>query len=199
MRFVVAFTRTKAKAATSKAWKFIMCCCTCCLWCVEKCLKFLNNQAYIQIALTGDSFCTSAGKAFWLIARNLGTIGALKLIATGFVVLGKLFIMSLSGALCYLILTQVSTFSDSSLDTAVPNAFIPAVLVSLLTYFVGAMFMGVYSQTIETILMCFIHDKEATGGRHSDAKLSNTVTKLNKDAGEGGASDVTASSGVSYA
>lgn len=66
--------------------------------------------------------------------------------------------------LCFLILTQVSTFSDQTKDTAVPNAFIPSVLVAVITYFIGAAFMSVYSQTIETVLMCFIHDKEATGG-----------------------------------
>ena len=81
--------------------------------------------------------------------------------------LGKLVIMGFSTMLCFLILTQVSTFSDQSKDTAVANAFIPSVLVALITYFIGAGFMSVYSQTIETVLMCFIHDKEATGGAYA--------------------------------
>lgn len=72
--------------------------------------------------------------------------------------------MGFSTMLCFLILTQVPTFKDQDRDTAVPNAFIPSILVALITYFIGAAFMSVYSQTIETVLMCFIHDKEATGG-----------------------------------
>jgi hypothetical protein len=35
----------------------------CCLWCCEKCLKFLNRNAYIEIAIYGKSFCRSAGDA----------------------------------------------------------------------------------------------------------------------------------------
>merc|ERR1719355_388518 len=42
----------------------------CCLWCLEKCIKFLNKNAYIQIALMGTAFCTSAKNAFFLILRN---------------------------------------------------------------------------------------------------------------------------------
>merc|ERR1712146_519946 len=42
----------------------------CFLWFLEKCIKFLNKNAYIQIALLGKPFCTSARAAFWLILRN---------------------------------------------------------------------------------------------------------------------------------
>ncbi len=41
-------------------------------------MKFINNQAYIQAALTGDSFCDSAKRAFWLIMRNIGEVGMMK-------------------------------------------------------------------------------------------------------------------------
>jgi len=70
--------RTKAAAKENKCLKLTLCCCSCCLWCLEKCMKFVNNQAYIQIALTGDSFCDAAKRAFWLILRNIGEIGAIK-------------------------------------------------------------------------------------------------------------------------
>merc|ERR1711934_900650 len=157
----------KAKAGPSdkqnKIVRFVMCCCGCCLWCVEKCMGFINNQAYIQAALTGDSFCDSAKRAFWLIMRNIGEVGMMKLTATIFVWLGKLVIMGFSTMLCFLILTQVPTFKDQDRDTAVPNAF-----------------MSVYSQTIETVLMCFIHDKEATGGQFTNEKLRGTVSHLKK-------------------
>ena len=35
----------------------VLCCVQCCLWCLEKCLKFLNRNAYIETAIYGYSFC----------------------------------------------------------------------------------------------------------------------------------------------
>ena len=34
------------------------------------CSRFLNKNAYIQIALLGKKFCYAAKDAFWLILRN---------------------------------------------------------------------------------------------------------------------------------
>jgi len=99
----------------------------------------------------------------------------MQLTSTIFVYLGKLMIMACSTALGYAILTQVPTFKDQTESTAVANPFIPCILIAVFTYFIASMFMSVYSQTIETVLMCFIHDKEATGGANTDAKLRSTV------------------------
>ena len=57
-------------------WKFIFCILRCCLWCLEKCMKFLvcilaaelclsalslqNKNAYILTCINGTSFCSSA-------------------------------------------------------------------------------------------------------------------------------------------
>lgn len=129
----------------------LWCCCQCCLWCVEKCLKFINKNAYIQVpppvqysaplppasmptphlaaqltlqfvcrlwlatlsllllspmpalttaphplptpctqtAIYGTPFCTSAKKAFFLIARNISRIAAVSLVSEFVIVIGK--------------------------------------------------------------------------------------------------------------
>jgi hypothetical protein len=58
--------------------KIIFCLVQCCLCCIEGCLKFMNRQAYIQIALTGESFCASARRAFSLLFRNAARVAALR-------------------------------------------------------------------------------------------------------------------------
>jgi hypothetical protein len=39
-------------------------CIECCLACVECIVKFINTQAYIQIALRGKNFCYAAKDGF---------------------------------------------------------------------------------------------------------------------------------------
>ena len=45
-------------------------CMKCCFWCLEKCLRFLNKNAYIGIAIYGKNFCKAAKDAFFLLLRN---------------------------------------------------------------------------------------------------------------------------------
>jgi len=63
-----------------KLLKFFVCCCMCCVSCFECCLKFMERQAYIEMAVFGGGFCGSAKRAYHLIARN-----ALRLVAVNFV------------------------------------------------------------------------------------------------------------------
>ena len=50
----------RLKGSENAVAKAILKCLQCFLWCLEKCLKFLNKNAYIVIAMTGKSFCPSA-------------------------------------------------------------------------------------------------------------------------------------------
>ena len=59
----------------------VLCAIQCCMWCIEKCMKFINKNAYIQIALLGKKFCTAMKDAFWLVFRNAGRIAAAGLIS----------------------------------------------------------------------------------------------------------------------
>lgn len=45
-------------------------CIRCCLDCFHRFIKFLNENAYIQVALTGENFCTSAMMAFTCAIKN---------------------------------------------------------------------------------------------------------------------------------
>merc|ERR1712086_652110 len=50
--------------------KCVVNCTRCCLDCFHRFIKFVNENAYIQVALTGESFCTSAMQAFILALKN---------------------------------------------------------------------------------------------------------------------------------
>ena len=45
----------------------------CCLDCCHRFIKFLNHNAYIQVCLTGNNFCSSAMAAFILALKNSGS------------------------------------------------------------------------------------------------------------------------------
>ena len=46
-------------------------CIHCCLGCFEKTLKYINRDAYIEVAIYGYNFCVGAYKAFTLLTANV--------------------------------------------------------------------------------------------------------------------------------
>ena len=48
-RIILIYIELKLKGAQNEPVKFLLRCLGCCLWCLEKVLKFLTSQAYIMI------------------------------------------------------------------------------------------------------------------------------------------------------
>ena len=44
-------------------------CTKCCLWCLEKCLRFITGYAYIYVALNGDAFCAACHDTYKLLVN----------------------------------------------------------------------------------------------------------------------------------
>ena len=94
--------------------------CKCCLWCLEKFMRFINRNAYIVCAMKviesqydrkqfyqqchiiqSTNFCKSALDAFNLIMRNLVRVVVLDSVVDFLLFLGKLVIVLITGATSY--------------------------------------------------------------------------------------------------
>ena len=51
---------TAAGAASNPMAKVAICASRCCLYFLDKCVKFINKTAYIQVALHNKAFCPAA-------------------------------------------------------------------------------------------------------------------------------------------
>merc|ERR1711937_917055 len=81
VKYYLMYLSKQAEKQHNKLLSLIFKCLAYAVYCVEKCVKFLNKNAYIQIALLGKKFCPAAKDAFWLIFRNAGRIAAAGLIS----------------------------------------------------------------------------------------------------------------------
>lgn len=64
----------------------------CWLWLLEKCVKYMTKNAYIQVALTNKSFCPSAINAFCLMLKNAHRFGFASSIGQVYMLFGAVFI-----------------------------------------------------------------------------------------------------------
>ena len=67
-------------------------CFLCCITCVEKCLKFINKQAYINTAVASNNFCIACRESFFLVLRNAVVYAIANGIGAIFIWFGRLFI-----------------------------------------------------------------------------------------------------------
>ena len=71
----------KARESGNKVAEYALAALQCCIYLVEKCMKFINKHAYIIIAVDGrTSFCAAAMKSFFLILRNIRLIACVTLV-----------------------------------------------------------------------------------------------------------------------
>ncbi len=77
--------------------------------CVECIVKFINTQAYIQIALRGKNFCYAAKDGFLLAWSNIMRYAIVGGIGTVIMFLGKLLISVSTALIFYLFVTYVTS------------------------------------------------------------------------------------------
>jgi choline transporter-like protein 2/4/5 len=156
IRSFIAYLQRKANEMDSSLAKAVLCCFQCIVLCFEKCFKFLNKNAYIQTAIFGSSFCTSAKEAYCLIMRNAARIMAITYVSGGVVFVGKIFITTLTTGVAYFVL-------DYELHEDLYSNAGPLFFIALSAWFVAGMFMGVFDMSIAAILHCFVADEEMFG------------------------------------
>ena len=144
--------------------KYVGCCVRCYLSCLESCVKFLNRNAYILIAIEGDNFCTSAFHAAKLIASNLLRVAAVNLVGDSILFLGKLVVALASGVIAHAMLDRMDNDNAEHSDSHTSSPLIPVILVILIAYQIASLFMGVVELAIDTILLSYCLDCEENGG-----------------------------------
>ena len=141
--------------------KFVMKCMKCCFWCLEKCLRFLNKNAYIGIAIYGKNFCKAAKDAFFLLLRNALRVAAVNGVTAFLLFIGKLFVVGIIGVGSFFWFDRyVSDVDDVQLSYSV----VPIVVCVIGAWAVAALFFSVYDMAIDTIFFCFLEDSERNDG-----------------------------------
>ena len=164
LMFFVEYIKKKLEKSAGKTqgkcFKCIFCVIQCCLGCCNKFMEYVNKHAFIQIALKGDSFCTSAFEGFGLIIRNLGRFSVLALVSGIFSLVGTIFITVASCIIGYFLITNVDTFSDE-----LNSCVLPVVAFGLIGFVMGRVTMTIFSVSGDALIHSFLLDEELNKGQ----------------------------------
>jgi hypothetical protein len=71
IRYILQRVKKYSSASQNQLARIILACCQCCFCCLEKLLKFISKNAYIEIAINGGSFCAACKRAFEIMVSNV--------------------------------------------------------------------------------------------------------------------------------
>jgi len=180
IRFLFEYYRKKIQTVPqTKLVKALICLTRYLLWMMEKCVKYMTKNAYIQIALTNNNFCQSAWNAFTLMLKHAHRFGAGNSIGFIYNLFGVSCIAALTSGAGYLFMTS---FNDMlKLSDPIP----PTVVLALVSATIGCLFLSIFSYSSDAILQSFLLDEEMRfqGGDRPEAMQEFALAMKNRGKG----------------
>lgn len=179
VKWMVAYAAYQAKMKrANRVLQCILRALACLIWMFEKCLKFLSRHAYIQIALLGKNFCTSAKAAFNLALLNAGRVAVISWISP------LVHLLSLGGIVVATVCVG-KLLLEAMCDASVKSTG-PMVVYGTIGWVVGRVTMSVFGLAVDTSLQCFLADEElhksSGGAKYSPGLLKSFVKQAAIDA-----------------
>ena len=124
------------------------------LWLLENCIKYISKNAYIQIALTNNSFFKSAWNAFALIIKNAHRFGFTASIGGIFLGFGVLSVAGIISGSVYVFMTN--EIALMGVTSPIPTTVVAGIMAACITM----LFLSIFSFASDAILQSFLMDEE---------------------------------------
>ncbi|KAK7916772.1 hypothetical protein WMY93_012533 [Mugilogobius chulae] len=152
-RLLLMYLHNQLRGKENACARCLLKSCICCLWCLEKCLNYLNQNAYAATAINSTSFCVSARDAFVILVENTLRVATINAVGDFVLFLGADRLMH---CLCWvLVLNYQRDLSEWLL---------PLVFVCLGAFLVSHCFLSVFEIVVDVLFLCFAIDTKYNDG-----------------------------------
>jgi hypothetical protein len=142
-------------------------CALCCVSCYERCLSFLNKNAYMDIAINSTTFCTAAQNALAVIATESAAVTFLNGACWVFTLAGCAMITASGSFLVWIMVRTLWWFNNIESKHYIHNPILVCTIAGVICFIVAIGFMLIFDTVADTILFCYATDqmrkKEGTG------------------------------------
>ncbi|XP_074486118.1 choline transporter-like protein 1 [Sebastes fasciatus] len=154
-RLILTYIHSQLKGKENACARCMLKACVCCLWCLEKCLAYLNQNAYTATAINSTSFCTSAREAFIILVENALRVAAINTVGDFVLFLAKVLVVSCTAFAGVLALNYQRDYTVWVL---------PLLIVCLFAYLVAHCFLSVFEIVVDVLFLCFAIDTKYNDG-----------------------------------
>ena len=157
IRYVFMYFAEQAKRASGDncAVRVVVGCADCLLRCLEKICDYINKSAYAYMAVSGDSFCSSAWNGFLLNIKHTMQFGWANFLASMFIFIGKISIVVLNVFSCYMIMKYVTKDLGE-----ISSPASPLLVVGAVTYIAASIFLGLFDEAVLAMMTCLAIDTD---------------------------------------
>nr|XP_033774313.1 choline transporter-like protein 1 isoform X2 [Geotrypetes seraphini] len=154
-RMILMYIHSQLNGKEGACARCMLKACICCLWCLEKCLTYLNQNAYTATAINSTNFCTSAKDAFVILVENVLRVAAINTIGDFVLFLGKVLIVCSTGFVGVMLLNYQRDYTVWVL---------PLIIVCLFAFLVAHCFLSIYEMVVDVLFLCFAVDTKYNDG-----------------------------------
>lgn len=154
-RLILTYIHSQLKGKENACARCMLKACVCCLWCLEKCLAYLNQNAYTATAINSTNFCTSARDAFLILVENAVRVATINTVGDFLLFLGKVLIVSCTAFAGVLALNYQRDYTVW---------VVPLLIVCLFSYLVAHCFLSVFENVVDVLFLCFAVDTKYNDG-----------------------------------
>lgn len=118
----------------------------CCLDCFDRFFRYLTKNAYIYMAISSESFCSSAINSFILMLKNYAKFAFVEGFSEFFMLIAKLSIAIFSLA------TSLAVLQYSLKDSPIGSPIYPGIVMLLGAFLISGIFVQIFDTAANTIL-----------------------------------------------
>ena len=149
-------------------------CTQCCLWCLEKTIKYITGYAYIYVALQGSSFCGACFSTFSLLFANPAQMAI-----NGLVRVILYYVQVLTVPLISAWIGNIALIGNNR-----PDPMYATVVIGILALIFSSLFATVFGCVLDTLFVCCCRDRADYSGKHMPDRLKEAYG-FDKNAGKG--------------
>ncbi|XP_028832907.1 choline transporter-like protein 1 [Denticeps clupeoides] len=169
-RLILTYIHNQLKGKENACARCMIKACVCCLWCLEKCLSYLNQNAYTATAINSTNFCTSARDAFIILVENALRVAAINTVGDFILFLGKVLVVSCTAFAGVLLLNYQREYTVW---------VVPLIIVCLFAFLVAHCFLSVFESVVDVLFLCFAIDtKYNDGSRGSEYYMDKSLLEF---------------------
>ena len=135
-------------------------------------LRFLNDGTYVQIAIRGTGYCTSAHKAFNILADNALKLSITDGISLFFKILGILGIGVGVTVGAYFSCQEIKYLAQS-----LTNPLVVTIVAGLIAFVIAGIYLSLIDLSAQAIIQCYLIDHEYCNGypRYARAQFKDII------------------------
>ncbi|XP_048851985.1 choline transporter-like protein 1 isoform X2 [Brienomyrus brachyistius] len=154
-RLILMYIHNQLKGKENAIARCLLKACICCLWCLEKCLSYLNQNAYTATAINSTSFCTSARDAFLILVENALRVAAINTVGDFILFMGKILVVSCTAFVGVLTLNYQREYTVW---------VVPLIIVCVFAFLVAHCFLSIFENVVDVLFLCFAIDTKHNDG-----------------------------------